>query len=388
MKIVFVVLGNSRRSNYLNGHTLRYGGGGGSGTDSSSIVVAEYLAKSGHQVVFAFERLEKQLEASLDKFEPGTEVNGVKYTYIDSFEGIDDLNFDVLISSLWFNEYKKLPIKVSKGLVYWSHMQWVYGVDEIVDYVKSNNLQFSFVNISLWQKEMVQNNINFLKKEIPNTKEFLIPNPILDDVVKEVEKLNIKKKKHKFIFHASWARGGNVAYEIVKKLPYENKELHAFDYLMTINNHKDNFFYRHNGVDKYSLFKHLAESEYFLYPLYTPYQDVHKDTFSCVVAEAIAFGTIVITYPLGALPENFNNFCVWVDFPKELKNIEKIQKEPLTKDVEGLFKNNENSFIEKINYLEINPEIKERYKKGRNYIIENLNIEKIGKMWIELIEDL
>ena len=36
MRIVFTVIGNSRRSNYLNGDTLRYGGGGGSGTDSSS----------------------------------------------------------------------------------------------------------------------------------------------------------------------------------------------------------------------------------------------------------------------------------------------------------------------------------------------------------------
>ena len=31
MRIVFTVIGNSRRSNYLNGDTLRYGGGGGSG---------------------------------------------------------------------------------------------------------------------------------------------------------------------------------------------------------------------------------------------------------------------------------------------------------------------------------------------------------------------
>ena len=31
MRIAFLVIGNSRRSNYLNGYNLRYGGGGGSG---------------------------------------------------------------------------------------------------------------------------------------------------------------------------------------------------------------------------------------------------------------------------------------------------------------------------------------------------------------------
>ena len=62
MRIVFTVIGNSRRSNYLNGETLRYEGGGGSGTDTSSIVVAEYLASQGHEVVLVTEALEPKLE--------------------------------------------------------------------------------------------------------------------------------------------------------------------------------------------------------------------------------------------------------------------------------------------------------------------------------------
>jgi len=390
MRIIFIVLGNSRRSNYLNGQTLRYGGGGGSGTDTSSIVVAECLAKAGHEVVFAFDTLEPHLEETYEKFIPGTTVNGVQYTFRQTLEGIDNLNFDILISSLWFSEYESLPIKVSKALIYWSHMQWVYGLDEMIRYVNNNNLNFGFVNISLWQKEMVQGCLDFMKNNMKNFKEVLIPNPIMEDIVEEVEKLNIVKNPHKFIFHASWARGGNVAHEIVKRLPYENKELHAFDYLMTIHDHKDPFFHMHQGVDKYSLFKHLAESEYFLYPLYTPYQDVHKDTFSCVVAEAIALGAIVLTYPLGALPENFNDYCVWVDPPQGMtqEDIANMQKEPLSKDIEGKFKNNENAFIEKINYLESNPEVKEKYKKGRNYIIEKFNSEKVGKMWNDFINEL
>jgi glycosyltransferase involved in cell wall biosynthesis len=80
--------------------------------------------------------------------------------------------------------------------------------------------------------------------------------------------------------------------------------------------HQDTFFNKHNGVDKKTLFTHLAESTYFVYPLYTPYKDVHMDTFSCVVAEAIALGCTVLTYPLGALPENFDGYVHWLPQPE------------------------------------------------------------------------
>ena len=47
------------------------------------------------------------------------------------------------------------------------------------------------------------------------------------------------------------------------------------------------------------------------------------------------------------------------------------------------------NIVDKINYLEANPEIKEFYKNaGKNYILENFNIEKVGKMWIDFINDL
>ena len=67
MRILFTVLGNSRRSNYLDGETLRYGNGGGSGTDTSSIIVAEQLAAQGHDVVFCSDKLEPLLEESYAK---------------------------------------------------------------------------------------------------------------------------------------------------------------------------------------------------------------------------------------------------------------------------------------------------------------------------------
>lgn len=390
MRIAFVVIGNSRRSNYLNGFNLRYGNGGGSGTDTSTILVAEYLAKQGHDVVFVTDRLEPHLEKQYKEkginFIPGSEVNGVKYTYSD-FSGINNLEFDVLISMLWFDDYNNLPIKVTKSLIYWSHMQWIYGVDKIQEYVSSNNLNFGIVHISNWEKQMNKNVIDGMLRINGDIKTILIPNPVMDDIITEVNQEPIIRNPHKFIFHASWARGGEVALNSVRSLYFKDKEFHAFDYLMTISDNKDVFFHNHGGTDKKTLFKHIAESEYFIYPLYTPYEDVHKDTFSCVVAEAIALGCIVVTYPLGALPEIFNGYCSWIELPDGV-NYNKIQSEPLTKDPNGDFKNI-SKIADKIYYLDNNPEIKESIRNnGKKFIIENFNINRVGLMWVDFINKL
>jgi glycosyltransferase involved in cell wall biosynthesis len=390
MRIAFIVIGNSRRSNYLNGYNLRYGNGGGSGTDSSSILIAEYLAKKGHDVIFVSDKLEPQLEEDYKNkgrvYNPGEEFYGVKYTNID-FDGIENKEFDILISMLWFHDYDKLPIKVNKSIIYWSHMQWIYGIDELVKYSKDNNISLGIVHISEWEKQMNHGTVENLKGRSADTKTCLIPNPIMDDIVQEVDLMDIKRKPHKFIFHASWARGGNVAIEAIRKLGYEDTELHAFDYLMATHRHEDSFFNLHNGVDKKTLFMHLKESEYFIYPLYTPYQDVHKDTFSCVVAEAIALGAIPITYPLGALPENFEGYCAWLDFPPGADPV-KMQKESLSKDLDGVFKYTDN-IVEKVKYLEENPILKEELRSnGKDYILNNFNSNKIGDMWDIFIKSL
>jgi len=235
MRIAFIVIGNSRRSNYLNGHTLRYGNGGGSGTDGSSILIAEYLAKQGNEVVVVTDKLEPRLEEDYKAkgitYVPGREFYGVKYTNID-FEGIENREFDVLVSMLWFHDYKLLPITVTKSVIYWSHMQWIYGIEELTNYVKENNLSLGFVHISEWEKGMTKNIVESVKQryqfvgvELPSKiKSTLIPNPVLDDMINEVTYSYPTRKPHKFVFHAAWARGGNVAVEAVRKLNFEDSE--------------------------------------------------------------------------------------------------------------------------------------------------------------------
>lgn len=390
MRIAIIIIGNTRRKTYLNGYNLRYGGGGASGTDTSSILVGEYLAKQGHEVVVVTDDLDEPLKnefiASGGVYVPGSESYGVKYTNIN-FDGIDNKEFDILINMLWFTEYNKLPITVTKSLIYWSHMQWIYGVGELTEFARANNLSIGVVNVSSWQKDISQNVVNHLKQSYNRTIQKTIHNPVFDEMINEVKAENLEKKKGKFIFHATWPTGGNVALDAVRQLDMPNKEFHALDYFISVDNHIDDFFHNHSSCDRKTVFRHLAESEYFIYPLYTIHKILRKDTFALTVAEAIAFDTIVLTYPLGGLPENYKDYCVWLDAPPGA-NLDELQRADMARDEDGLFTYTQN-IVDKINYLEANPEIKEQYKnQGKKYIMDSFNLEKIGKDWESFIAEL
>ena len=392
MRIVFTLIGNSRRSGYLDGHSMRYGGVGGSGTDTSTILVAEYLASQGHEVVVTLDKLEPHLEKqhaeSGRHFDSGRIVNGVQYCDLD-FTHVENKTFDVLINSLWLHNYDELPITVTRAVIYWCHMQWIYGIDEVAAFAKKHNLALGFVHISNWEKSMNEPCVARAAAVTP-TKTALIPNPEPDDVIRQVLAENIARKPHKFVFHAAWPRGGDVAIRAIRELPWLDKELHAFDYLMVIHAHGDEFFYIHNGVDKLTLYRHLAEAEYFVYPLYTPYQDVHKDTFSCVVADAIALGCTPITYPLGALPENFEGYCHWLPFPEGIDPAV-LQTQSLTKDIAGDFKSPAvvQNIVNAILQLEQSPELKDKVKQtGAQFILDRLNTVTVGQQWVDFLDKL
>jgi glycosyltransferase involved in cell wall biosynthesis len=390
MRIAFIVRGNTRRNKYLNGYSLRYGGAGASGTDTSSILVAEYLAKQGHEVVIVTdildEPLENEFKANGGIYTPGEEFYGVRYTNTE-FEGIDNKTFDILVSMLWYTDYNELPITVTKSIIYWSHMQWIYGLDELIKYATNNNLSIGIVNISDWQRSCNQGIVNHIIENYPRSLNALIPNPIFDEIINEVINETPIKKTGKFIFHSTWTTGGNTSLEAVRQVNIPNKEFHAFDYFITVDHHTDDFFYNHGSCDRKTVFTHLAESEYLVNPLNTIHKTIRKDTFALTVAEALALGVIVLTYPLGALPGNYKDYCVWLDAPDGV-NLDEIKDLDLIRDEEGKF-NQVNHIVDKINYLEQNPKIKEHYKNaGQQYVLDNFNINKIGSIWDEFINNL
>lgn len=364
MRIAFVLPGTEGRPKPLNGHTIRYNGAACSGTDQSVIFVAEYLAKQGNEVVISIDRID----------EIGS-VENVFYTN-RHFENVENKEFDILVTCLWMGEYHKLPIKVTKSLIYWYHLAWGYGMGEIVEYAKANKLTLGLVSPSDWAQHHNDSNWDFFSRNIPLTIKRVIPNPIATDLAKTVLAQNYPRKPKSMIFHAQHNRGRYLAERAAKELGWEDSyEFTRMDYLdPTMSN------------DKQSLFTALAQSEYFVFPLVTFENTVYKDTFSCAVAEAIALGVTVITYPLGALPELFKNHCVFLDFPPG-SNIKELQEERLTQ--KAMYMDYTENIKQTLLFLEDNPQIKENIRStSLEYIDKNFSIDVVGEYWVEFIEDV
>jgi glycosyltransferase involved in cell wall biosynthesis len=360
MKIVFLLVGAEGRPKILNGDTIRHGKAPASGTDQSVIMVAEYLASKGNDVTVVVYKTD------------GQTVRGVKYTDFE-YSGLIGEEVDILVSALWFDKYSEIPFKVTKGLIYWYHMAWVYCIDEMVEFSNLHNIKLGFVNVSKWAQGQNEWSIKLGQERVERTVSTIIPNPIMTDLIDSImEEKKIEKTPRSSIFHAQFSRGGAIAQRTVKELGWE--DMYHFDYVDPA-----------NGVDKEVLFEKLLETDYFIFPLYHPGGCVYKDTFSCAVAEAVAAGVIVITYPLGALPEYFSDGCVFLNFPYGT-DMERMMAEKVTCEAE--YMDYHKNFVDKLTELEDNPELKNAIReKSKNLIKNNFSIDVVGNMWLNLINE-
>lgn len=361
MRIAFLVIGNTSRSGVITGKNIRYGGSSCSGTESSVIYVAEYLKKIGHDVTIALEVCDK------------AEVcGGVLYTDF-SFKGDDTKEYDVLVSCLWFNKYDELPIKVTKAVVYWYHLAWGYAMNDMVKFAKDNNLIIGTISVSNWaKKENESYNVPF-KNYSDRYIEEVIPNSLDVHLINSVWNKKIQRKKHKIIHFGQWSRGGDIAKNTAYELGWDDLVFESFDYLDS-----------ERGLDKTTLYTKLAESDYYIFPLLTHGKLVYQDTFSVSVAEALAMGVTVVTYPLGAIPEYFGDYCKFIDFPNGV-NMDVLSKlrvfeEPRFSDTTNI--------IKLINTIEQSDVSEYDRISQREYICNSFNVEFVGSKWNNFLNNL
>lgn len=362
MRIAFLVIGNGSRNGTITGKNIRHNGASCSGTESSVIYVAEYLSKIGHEVTIALEVCETPERS-----------DGVLYTNF-SFDGDELKEYDVLVSCLWFDKYDTLPIKVTKSIVYWYHLAWGYAMHEIVNFAQKNNLNIGTVSVSQWaKKENDVYSITF-KNSGKHYVEEIIPNSLDVGLIKSVWNKGIVRKKHKIIHFGQWSRGGKVAQNAAFELGWDDLDFESFDYLDS-----------KRGLDKTTLYSKLAESEYYIFPLLTHGKLVYQDTFSVSVAEALALGVTVVTYPLGAIPEYFGDYCHFIDYPDDT-DMEKLSKMRVFEEPKF---GSTNKIVSLINRLELTPNLKEEKKQlGIEYIKNKFDITIIGPMWSNFINKL
>ena len=131
MRIAIIIIGNTRRNNYINGYNLRYGGGGASGTDTSSILIAEYLANQGHDVVVCTDRLDKPLEDELIKINP---------THVISFIGRTHGFIEAGGYSINTIDYLEFPGKLTENI-----RDNLFSPLVLADTCKKMNIHYSYI---------------------------------------------------------------------------------------------------------------------------------------------------------------------------------------------------------------------------------------------------
>lgn len=127
------------------------------------------------------------------------------------------------------------------------------------------------------------------------------------------------ERKGRWIFHASFSRGGQMCGKIFSKTRSKNSEAAASleymsYYLPDVTKVPENEGCRFLGsLDKRSLFRTLATSDYFVYPLINSENaSVHHDTYACCVLEALACGMIVVTWDVACLREVYGDHLLYV----------------------------------------------------------------------------
>ena len=363
MRIAILVNGNGSRNGPVDGDSIRGGGVGVSGTDTSAVMLAEGLVSLGHAVTVA-----------CDLKNPIKVVRGVRYTDLCFSDYIERPTFEVLINTLWFDDYENLDIVVTRAVVQWCHMQYVYGVDPVSAYAKANDLRQGVVHLSDWSREKVQCYVARLRELAGEEKEIaqaVIPNMMPVELYVDVE----QPVPRSVVFHAAWGRGGTVALDVVARLdaPVHPEPAHSIGVSCCWKLHVASYIHHapqsrlvenHGVLDKERLYALLARSEYFLYPCVDPLSlDVHMDTFSCVVAEALAMGCTVVAYRVGCLEELFGACVEFVDFP-EGADVEAMRRLPLVKS--AVMAEAREGLLAKMTELDAQPLATKQARRRRN----------------------
>ena len=373
MKIVFLLPGTDHRKGVLNGQNIR-DKVACSGTDTSVILIAEYLAEIGHDVTIVLDKTDKK------------PCNNVKYTDF-TYSGIAS-EVDVVVATLWFadesdtflpfkQDYNGMPFKVNKTLVYWQHLPWLYGYNAILEYLNKNTqLNFQLVSPSIWSQSLISGYMEDLEEKIGSDRvsKRVIANPLVVDIFEEIEKETsnkITKKERSTIFHSQGIRGGAVASRAIEELRWE-----PIDFLCYLND---------DGLGKKQLYRKLLMADYFVFPVYNVgNKSVLQDTFCCAVAEAMAAGVITITYPLGGVKEHFGDGCVFLPFPIEA-DVQKFANNSAVGD--ATYMDYTGNIKNVLLLLESNPILKNNIRdKAKQIARYRFDYRTIGREWNQLLE--
>lgn len=295
--ITIVISGTEYRKKDWDGSLIRFGDVGVSGTEQTFVIIGEHFASLGHTVIICSPSCKQGI------------ANGVEYCKKLSGDALKKT--EILLIVPWItnlNDHTYPNLK--KLLINFACPNFDRPRDLDIFLNTHKGTRVKAIYPSKWARAVAGN--------YRVDDEMVIGNPLMSDVLDEI-KVDIKKNRDlSFVWHASWERGGEVAkraFDVVNGVKFTIMDYYGRSSMPTVS---DNKIVSLNSADKNTIIKVLSETGYFVYPLVLPNGSVHKDTFACCVAEALAMGVIVLTWKIAALPEVYpeGNGIVYLPFPR------------------------------------------------------------------------
>jgi glycosyltransferase involved in cell wall biosynthesis len=267
-----------------NGYTARYSKGI-SGTHSASMYLAEEFAARGFQVDFASPNVLAV---------PHLDVN-----YINVDEADVDIVYDMV-----FMTNNLLDLQIINKVIHYKNL-----------FILMNNPLINPQLINLFKIERRKVVVAYVSQA--SKEAICLQNPLLNnlDSMLLYNSINVKdlapisQKEDAFVFFACSDRGYRVAEKVADAFPtfklYSNTYANELKYLLREQT-------KNSG--KNEVFKCLAKSKYFVYPLVNTEKGcMHYDTFAYVILEALLHGVIVISVRNPVFKELYGDAICYVE---------------------------------------------------------------------------
>lgn len=354
MKFVFLFSPSHNRSRPWDGSRIRHGGVGVSGSEQTFVIWAESFAAKGHEVV------------GLGEFVNPSFVNGVVYDNVWSPKLADA---DVIFVHDFNDDFSHFPFHSGVRYLCVNFACQVFAChNRVLEFVRTRpHVRVIGVYPSEWSRQAMYTKSFQGSRPGILAEEYVVSNPIMMDLIPNAMPPRVPRS---FVWLASWERGGHVALRVFKGvknhsvfniMTYVTNEFHELDSV------QDDRIHVLKSSDKSTVFHEIARSDYFVYPLVLPNGLVHKDTFACCVAEALALGAIVITWDVAALREIYGDHILYVPFP-EGADVPGLQSETVAIDMHLASDESVRSMVDMIEHLEAHPDQKEAIRsKGMQF---------------------
>ena len=353
--------------------------GGFGGTEVAFMEIGKYLCE---QACFMVDLVGFSHESYRDN------SSGINFISEKDFclESINDYDWYCPLFHVYDEYHYKLLSHITNPrrtkVVFWFHC---FINDEILLAHKQKGYDIYGIGVSSWVTNHYKNPLIFHPNHV-----WTVPNAVSPDFFERFPVNNIVSNKIRgsWSFHATYDRGCAMAYRVFQRVsktfPMAAQTMHVMSYYTPDAMYPSpSFVKRYGSLSKYQVADFLATTEYFVYPLVTPQNHVHHDTFACVILEALALGVIVITWGVACIPYVYGDYVVSIPPPQWYSKDARFSGHPWFASEEAV-----DILCGEVVKLEINPERKNSIRKRGMEWARQQTWDKSGQIMASKLKEL